>query len=152
MSMNSFRWADNNWRCRIQPVSVDTRPRLLPPPPVRLDTLADAQLFAIAGMETQLDGFYVDILKFDRDDSEDGLAYRAENWRLRFELLERPQPREDYRLLGVVVPSLADIVGRLTDAGVSYTLQVGLLAGQECIVISDPCGNLLAITESRAIN
>ena len=125
---------------------------MFPPPPVRLATITDARLLAVAGLETQLDHFYAGILKFGRDECECGLIYRAENCRLRFDSKERPQPRDDYRLLGVIVPSLAEIIRRLSDEGLAYTRQLGLLAGQESLILNDPCGNLLEITESRLID
>jgi hypothetical protein len=130
---------------------IDTRPKIFPPPPVRLATVADARLCAIAGLEIQLDKFYVELLKFERDSSHPHIAYRAENWRLCFDSHERPRPRDDYRFVGVIVPSLSDLARRFDEAGFSYDRLRGIFAGQESLLLNDPCGNMLEITESKLI-
>jgi hypothetical protein len=128
---------------------VDQRPKIVEPPPVRLVTVADARLTAVAGLEAELDLFYVGLLKFERDLTEPGIVYRAENWRIQFDLIEQPRPREEYRNLGVIVPSLADLAGRFDDAEIPYVRQRGLIAGQESLLLADPGGNLLEISESK---
>jgi len=130
---------------------VDLRPKMLPPPPVRLATVADARLPAVAGLEQRLDEFYIHILKLERESSNSQIIYRCENWRICFDLAECPQPRHDYRFLGLIVPSLAEIAQRLDEAALSYAHQRGLFAGQESLLLNDPCGNLLEITESKLI-
>ena len=44
--------------------AADRRPLIPEPLPVRLLTVEDATLIAAAGLEVQLDDFYVDLLKF----------------------------------------------------------------------------------------
>jgi hypothetical protein len=65
----------------------DARPRVPEPLPVRLTAIEDVRLPAPAGVETELDAFYVGILEFQRVEGE--LTYRADNFDLRFEILEQ---------------------------------------------------------------
>ncbi|MGD0770768.1 MAG: hypothetical protein ABSB42_21510 [Tepidisphaeraceae bacterium] len=132
----------------------DRRPKLEEPPPVRLVSVEDCQLWVPAGLERQLDEFYAGLLNFERQDLErdEGgheLIYRAENFRLRIEVLERPLPREDFRPLGVVVPSLNDLARRLAEAKIEYERQRGLVPGQDNLLLYDPAGNSVMIGEYR---
>jgi hypothetical protein len=133
----------------------DSRPRLWPPLPVMLVAVADVTLTAAAGLEKELDEFYVRLLGFEREENpaEIGrlLIYRAENFRLRVVIQERAAPREDFRALAVVVPSLAELAGRATEAGVEFTRQRGLFAGSESLIFSDPAGGFVEVTESRLL-
>src|SRR5271168_5259825 len=95
-------------------VGEDRRPRIEEPPPVRLISIDDCMLWAAAGLERQLDQFYVGLLKFEReetagDDDAHELVYRAENFRVRIQILERPVAREDLRPLNLVVNSVNDL-------------------------------------------
>ena len=45
--------------------AADHRPRIPEPPPVRLLTVDDAHLPAPAGIEVDLDGFYVQLFGFE---------------------------------------------------------------------------------------
>lgn len=45
----------------------DARPRMPEPPPVRLVAIADVRLPASAGLETELDAFYIGLLRFERE-------------------------------------------------------------------------------------
>ena len=47
----------------------DRRPKIEEPPPVRLISIDDCVLWAAAGLERQLDEFYVGLLKFEREES-----------------------------------------------------------------------------------
>jgi len=133
----------------------DPRPRLIPPPPVQLVAIADVTLPAVAGLEKRLDEFYAGLLRMDRDDEETQrgltLVYRAENVRLRLAIHEVPPPRQDYRPLGVVIPSLSELELRLIEAKLEYVRRRGIFAGSDCIVMSDPAGNLVEITEAREL-
>jgi hypothetical protein len=129
----------------------DRRPRVEEPPPVWLLTIADAELLMVAGSEHQLDAFYVELLRFERDHTEPGIAYRAENFRLRFRAQECPEPREDYRALVIGIPSLEEIVPRLIDAEVVYERLRDLLTGQDRLLIVDPVGNRLELFERRFV-
>jgi hypothetical protein len=130
----------------------DRRPRIEEPPPVRLVSIEDCQLWVPAGLERQLDEFYAGLLNFEREDPERDevgheLIYRAENFRLRIEVLERPLPREDFRPLAVAVPSLNDLARRLAEASVEYERQRGLLPGLDNLILYDPAGNSVTIGE-----
>jgi len=133
----------------------DARPRLEPPVPAQLVAIADVNLNAAVGLERQLDAFYVGLLRMERDaeESRDGavIVYRADNFRLRISLCEVPPEREDYRPLGVVVPSLADLAWRLTEAKVEFVRRSGLFAGSECLVLIDPAGNYVEVMEMRLL-
>ena len=129
----------------------DRRARMPVSPPVRLVTVEDARLPAPAGAEPRLDSFYVGLLRFERDAASDFPVYRAENFRLQFEVLEPPLKREDMRPLGIVVPSLAEVEGKLVDAEIEYVRQRGLQPAQESLVLLDPAGNWLEISESRGV-
>lgn len=127
----------------------DRRPKIEEPPPVRLAAVEDCQLWAAAGLERELDGFYVDLLNFEREAAEHEIIYRAENLRLRIAVLECPLSREDYRPLGLAVESLGDLVMRLNDAKIEFVRHHGLTPGQDNLLLSDPAGNPVEISESR---
>lgn len=127
----------------------DRRPKMQEPPPVRLAAVEDCQLWAAAGLERELDGFYVGLLNFEREEAEHEIIYRAENLRLRIAVLECPPGREDYRPLGLAVESLGDLVTRLNDAKIEFVLHHGLMPGQDNLLMSDPAGNPVEISESR---
>ncbi|HEY1628228.1 MAG TPA: hypothetical protein VGF52_00120, partial [Tepidisphaeraceae bacterium] len=56
----------------------DRRPFMPAPPPVRLVAIEDVHAPAGAGVEVDLDDFYVKLLKFERDDSRrEGIVYKA---------------------------------------------------------------------------
>jgi hypothetical protein len=132
----------------FEPVA-DRRPRIDPPPPVRLQAVNDCSLPSIAGQEPELDRFYVRLLGFERDDETAQIVYRAENFRLQFQVRERPPLREDFIALGVSVPSLSDLMTRLNELELPYTLQRGLVPGTDSILLLDPAGNILEIAEIR---
>ncbi len=129
----------------------DMRPRLPEPPPVRLVTVADARLAAAAGFETQLDAFYVDLLRFEREAQAEYPIYRAENFRLVFDVIEPPVERLDFRALGIQTQSLRWVESKLIDAEIEYVRQKGLAPGIESLLLLDPAGNWIELTETRAI-
>ena len=131
--------------------TVDRRPRVPEPLPVRLVTVADARLPAPAGMERRLDAFYVGVLGFERRDDGESIAYRADNFSLQFEIVEPPLSRQDVRPLGIEVSSLAEVEGKLIEAELEYSRQRGLLPGEEVIAMLDPAGNWLEIIDRRAV-
>src|SRR4051812_46633052 len=134
---------------------ADARPRVPEPPPVRLVAVDDVRLEAKAGLEPQLDAFYVGILKFEREAAAEGtsvLRYKAENFRLRIVMVDRPVDREEnLRMLGVAVPLLLALEHALIDREIVYERQKGLIPGQESLLLRDPAGNWLEITESRTV-
>lgn len=132
----------------------DRRVKIEEPPPVRLVAVDDCFLWAPAGLERALDGFYVGILNLERLESEAGdgpheLIYRAENFKLRIEIVERPLAREDFRPLTLVVMSLNDLAGKLAEAEIEYVRERGLVPGHDNILLSDPAGNPVAVGEYR---
>lgn len=129
----------------------DRRARIPEPPPVRLLTIEDAHLPAAAGAEVNLDAFYVGLLAFERQPDSEFPVYRAENYRLLFDVLEPPISRDDFRPLRIEVASLAATEQKLIESDLQYTSQRGLLAGQQSLVLLDPAGNWLEITETRRV-
>jgi hypothetical protein len=124
----------------------DTRPTLPEPPPVRLVAIEDVHAPAAAGVEKALDAFYVGLLKFVREGSDTGhITYKSENWRLRFDVREPPVVREDFRPLGIDVPSLILLERELIAREIEYHRQKGLVAGQDTLLLQDPAGNWLQI-------
>jgi hypothetical protein len=124
----------------------DTRPPMPEPPPVRLVAIEDVHAPAAAGLETRLDAFYVGLLKFLREGADAGrIIYKSENWRLHFDVLEPPIGREDFRPVGIDVPSLVLLERELIAGKIEYQWQKGLAAGQETLLLQDPAGNWLQI-------
>jgi len=130
---------------------ADTRPRMPEPLPVKLVTVDDAHLPSAAGLETQLDEFYVVLLGFERLAHEAELTYRAENFNLCFDVLEPPLDRDTFRALGVEVLSLAEAERKLIDRQIEYIRQKGLVPGHDNILLQDPAGNWLQLTEARLV-
>ncbi len=125
----------------------DPRPKLEEPLPVRLVAVDDCVLPTAAGIEVALDAFYGGLLGFERQQDAQNLIYRAENFRLRFEVFERVDFREDFRPLGVAVPSLSDLANRLNDAEMEFIRQRGLVPGIESLLLRDPAGNTVEVTQ-----
>jgi hypothetical protein len=130
----------------------DPRPRMPEPLPVRLIAVNDVRLESPAGRERQLDAFYVRLLGMERADlAGDAIVYRAENFDVRFEVLEPPIPREDFRPLRVEVRSLAEAELKLIDAKIEYLRRRGLVAADESLLLQDPADNWVELTQSRII-
>ena len=114
-----------------------------------------ARISASAGMECDLDRFYVGLLGFDRDGNEGvdshRLVYHAENFDLIFEIKEGLVRREEYRPVGVEVDSLAEAELKFIAAELEYTRQRGLMPGQESLSLLDPAGNWVEIVEARQL-
>jgi hypothetical protein len=131
--------------------TIDRRPLIPPPPPVSLVVIEDAHLPATTGLEHALDDFYIDLLEFERDEKRDGVVYKADNFRLYFDFIEGPVPRDDMRMLGVVVRSLTEAMLKLTEAKIEFQHEKGLMPGDERLVLLDPAGNWLRMTQFTAI-
>jgi hypothetical protein len=133
----------------------DDRRRKIPePPPVRIVAIDDCVLCTAAGLERQLDEFYVGLLKLEREEipGDQGmheLVYRAENFRVRIQVLERPASREDFRPLTLVVESVNDLARRLTESEIEFQRQRGLVPGLDSLLLSDPAGNPVSVGEYR---
>jgi hypothetical protein len=131
--------------------TIDRRPRMPEPLPVKLITIENATLPARAGLEVQLDEFYVGLLGFERAFPPESLIYHAENFDLIFDVLEPPVERDTLRTLGIEVPSLAQTEQKLIDRELPYTRQKSLQPGTESLLVLDPAGNWLALTEFRPL-
>ena len=129
----------------------DYRPKLEEPPPVRLLTVEDAWLFAAAGLERDLDEFYVGLFKFVRDPAREDIVYRAENFRLQFKVVEPPYERVDFHPTRIEIPLLRDFEKALIEQDLEYVRHKGLLPGQQSITLLDPAGNYVEVTEFRRI-
>lgn len=134
----------------FRPVA-DRRLKVPEPLPVRLVAVADVRLPAPAGAEHLLDALYVGLLGFQRAPESEGLAYYADNAALRFDVVEAPVRRTDYRAVGVEVPSLAAAEEKLIGAEVEYERHRGLLPGEERLSLTDPAGNWVELVESRQV-
>lgn len=142
---------------RFKP-AVDRRPRVPEPLPVKLVAVADARMPAGAGIERELDAFYVRLFGFERraDESERypadaTISYRADNFTLHLSVQEPPVRRTDLRPLGVEVPSLAALESKLIEAEYEYQRQRGLLPGEISIVLLDPAGNWVEAVEMKPV-
>lgn len=128
----------------------DERPRMPEPLPVWISAIDDVRLPAAAGVERQLDAFYVTLLGFVRDNPAE-LVYRAENLKLVFAVAEQPIERDRYPILQIQIPLLADAEQKLIDGRFAYQRQRGLIPGSECLVLRDPAGNWVELVENREI-
>ena len=94
----------------------DRRPHMPEPPPVRLVAVADVEAETVAGLEREMDAFYVVVLEFEREtEGGEGIVYRAENFRLIFRTIERPRERDDMRPVGINMRSLPAVVEKLDE-------------------------------------
>jgi len=143
---------------QFKPV-VDRRPRVPEPLPVKLVGVADAHLFAAAGLEPELDAFYVGLFGFERRNVEPvdataadaTISYRADNFTLHLSVQEPPVHRLDLRPLLIEVPSLGALEEKLITAEQEYERQRGLLPGEQTINLLDPAGNWVEVVESKAV-
>ncbi len=129
---------------------VDRRLRVPETLPVRLVAVADMRVESSAGRERQLDMFYVGLLGMQRIVGET-IVYRTENFDLYVDVLEPPVVREDYRPVRVEVKSLAEIELKLIEQQILYVRRKGLVPGEEALVLQDPAGNWVELTEVRLI-
>jgi hypothetical protein len=130
----------------------DLRRRMDEPPPVRLIAVDDVRLLTPPGIVEKLDAFYVDLLEFTRDFAADGIVYRAENFRLRFTLVNQmPVERDGIRPIGIEVRSLRDAEQKLFDRQIHYLRQRGLLPGMSILLLQDPAGNWIELFEAIAV-
>jgi hypothetical protein len=134
----------------VEPVP-DRRPRMDEPLPVRLVAIADLTLPVIAGLEVDLDRFYVGMLEFMRDADLRQLIYHADNFALRFVVQELLPERGEYRPVQIEVQSLIVAEQKLIDAKIQYIRQRTLTPGQESLVLLDPAGNWVELMEYRAV-
>ncbi len=134
----------------VQPVP-DRRARMEEPLPVRLVAIADVTLPVRAGVEVEMDRFYVGMLEFMRDADLRQLVYHADNFAIRFVVQELLPERGEYRPLQIEVQSLLVAEQKLMEAKMEYVRQKTLTPGEESIVLLDPAGNWVELVESRAV-
>ncbi len=134
-------------------IDPDRRPRMYEALPVRLIAVEDVSLLSAAGLESALDAFYIGLFGFERDmrASTSALIYRAENFRIHFEVGEPPVLRDDYRRLGIEVPSIVEAEHKLIDAEWQYTRQRTLVNGRESLILLDPAGNGIELVDARRL-
>jgi len=130
---------------------VDRRIRIEEPLPVKLVTVADATLPTPAGLERELDDFYVDLFGFVREADAPGIVYRAENFNLKFDVIEAAPERESMRPVGVEIESLGTIQRKLIDREIEYLPQKGTIPGSQSLLLTDPAGNWIEVSERREI-
>jgi hypothetical protein len=129
---------------------VDRRLRAPEPLPVKLVAVADMRVEAGAGDERQLDAFYAGLLGMQRIAGHE-IVYRTESFDLYVDVLEPPVVREDYRPVRLEVKSLVEIELRLIEQQTPHVRRKGLVAGDEVLVLQDPAGNWVELTEVRLI-
>jgi hypothetical protein len=129
---------------------ADRRLRMPEPLPIRLIAVADMHVDAAAGRERQLDAYYATLLGMQRLAGE-VIVYRAENFDLYVDVLEPPVERQDYRPVRAEVKSLAVIEMKLIEAEIEYTRRKGLVPGEEALVLQDPAGNWVELTEAKIV-
>jgi hypothetical protein len=129
---------------------VDRRPLVPEPLPVSLIAVNDMRVDAPAGRERELDAFYGKLLGMERIAGE-AIVYRTDNFDLYVDVLEPPVTREDFRPVRAQVKSLAAIEMKLIEAEIAYVRRKGLLPGDEALVLQDPAGNWLELTQSRIV-
>ena len=128
----------------------DLRPRVPEPLPIKLIAVADMRVDARAGIEVQLDRFYAKTLGMQRIEGE-AIIYQAENFDLYIDVLEPPVIREDYRPIRAEVRSLPDMALKLREAEIEHVRRKGLTPGDEALVMQDPAGNWVELTQSSLI-
>jgi hypothetical protein len=130
---------------------ADRRLRVPEPLPIRLVAVGDMRVDAPAGSERELDAFYVSLLGMQRVEGEQ-IVYRAENFDLYVDVLEPPIARDDYRPVRAEIRSLADMSRKLTEAEIGYVRRKGLVPGEEALVLQDPAGNWVELSETRLVS
>jgi hypothetical protein len=129
--------------------ALDERRHMPEPPPVRLVAVEDVHLAAVSGKAPELDALYVGLLRFEREPAEAALVYRAENFRLRFDVQRPPVERDDYRAAMIEVPDLAAVEKKLIEDEIEYERQRGLSPAHDQLVLRDPAGNWISLGEMR---
>ena len=140
-----------------QPIEEDHRKAVKPPLPVFLIAIANATLVTAAGLEKMLDQFYVGMLEFDRDDTQEldtptgkrqfGIIYRAENFRLCFIVHEKVPEHTDMRMLGIIVKSIPVLEQKFRDAQIQYQTEHNANNGEIRLLVLDPARNWLRIEQ-----
>jgi hypothetical protein len=130
----------------------DDRPHMPQPPVVRLQVIEDMHLQTPAGLERDLDAFYVGLLRFERDvDDLERIAYRAERFRVVFEVVERMPEREDYRPVVCDLPDFAELLKGVEVRQIQFEWQQSIAPGMDRVLMRDPAGNFVSVGPIRVI-
>ena len=142
------------------PPPPDRRPHMPEPPPVRLVAVEDVHVTAGPGMEPLLDDFYERLLRFEREPHGDRrrphqparqIVYKAENVRLVFDIADPHVERPDFRPIGVEIPDLSAAEHEIIERKLEYERFKGLIIGRVTLMLRDPAGNWVAISEARRV-
>ncbi len=130
-------------------LAADGRKRLPEPLGVNLLAVADVRLPALKEHEADLCLLYEKILGLER--VRGPLAFRADNFVLYFDVVEKLPQNREYRYTGIEVMDLALVAKKCPAAKLEFTLQRGLTPGSEMLELLDAAGNWLRISEFRRI-
>jgi hypothetical protein len=126
----------------------DPRPHMPEPPPVRLVAVEDMHVPMAGGISSELDAFYVGLLKFEREPVEDdSIIYKAENQRLCFDILDPPIERDTIRPVGIEIIHWIEFQRTLIESETEFIHQRGLTPGQENPLLRDPAGNWVQVSQ-----
>ena len=129
----------------------DRRPRMPKPILVRLIAVEGAHLYTTADVLSDLDWFYRDLLQFQAESQKSANVYRAENVRLHIHIVQVPPERHDFRPLGIEVPSLIDTEHLLVENEIEFEIQKSLTPGHRKLLLLDPAGNWVELTEAPPV-
>lgn len=126
------------------------------PPPVRVTAIQDVCLPTLPDRHRALDQFYVDLLKFERENPQapgaaETRVYRAENVRVQFQIRPFPAERDHLRTLEIEIPSLGDLETQLMDRRMEYTRVRAVGGGRDGLLLQDPAGNWVHLVEKALI-
>ena len=79
------------------------------------------------------------------------MASRADNFLLRFRLLDPPIVHDALRPQGIEVLDLAELEKKFREAELEYTRERGITPGHETLLLLDPGGNWVEIGEIRLV-
>lgn len=129
-------------------LKYDQRVKLPPLPEVHLVAIEDVRLPALRSQERELTRFYAGLLGLEP--LQGVVGYRAANARLLFDLYDQAPPRDGFRTLGVIVPSLPTLSTKLRDLEAEFTFSRDV-NGSDTLTLQDPAGNWVALSEMRRL-
>jgi len=132
---------------------IDNRVRMPEPLPVRLVAIEDVRLLTPPNLDEKLDAFYVAMLQFERVIGHPTqLSYRADNFTLHFEIqADDPINRDSLRPQGIEVLSVAQAEKKLISLELEYVRQRGTVPGSHTLLLLDPAGNWIELSERRIV-
>ncbi|HEX8914051.1 MAG TPA: hypothetical protein VF796_17010 [Humisphaera sp.] len=80
-----------------------------------------------------------------------GPVYRAERFRVSVHVFEPPIGRDTLRPVQIEVPSLPVVRHWVEEHEVEHTIQKGIVPGRESILLQDPGGNWVEVSEMKPI-